>query len=155
LNTKPPRTYIAVRPERFSYELIKQSGVFVINLTTADMVKATDYCGVVSGKNINKFEQCGLKTQSATKVDVPVLTDSPLALECVVREVIPMETHHLFVADIVAVDVEESLLDKEGKLHLNRAGLAAYAHGEYFALGDKLGKFGFSVQKKKKKRKRK
>jgi flavin reductase (DIM6/NTAB) family NADH-FMN oxidoreductase RutF len=155
LNTKPPRTYIAVRPERFSYELIKQSGVFVINLTTADMVKATDYCGVVSGKNINKFEQCGLKTQPATKVDVPVLTDSPLALECVVREVIPMETHHLFVADIVAVDVEESLLDKEGKLHLNRAGLAAYAHGEYFALGDKLGKFGFSVQKKKKKRKRK
>jgi flavin reductase (DIM6/NTAB) family NADH-FMN oxidoreductase RutF len=155
LNTKPPRTYIAVRPERFSYELIKQSGVFVINLTTADMVKATDYCGVVSGKNINKFEQCGLKTQPATKVDVPVLTDSPLALECVVREVIPMETHHLFVADIVAVDVEEALLDKEGKLHLNRAGLAAYAHGEYFALGDKLGKFGFSVQKKKKKRKRK
>jgi flavin reductase (DIM6/NTAB) family NADH-FMN oxidoreductase RutF len=155
LNTKPPRTYIAVRPERFSYELIKQSGVFVINLTTADMVKATDYCGVVSGKNINKFEQCGLKTQPATKVDVPVLTDSPLALECVVREVIPMETHHLFVADIVAVDVEETLVDKEGKLHLNRAGLAAYAHGEYFALGDKLGKFGFSVQKKKKKRKRK
>jgi flavin reductase (DIM6/NTAB) family NADH-FMN oxidoreductase RutF len=110
---------------------------------------------VVSGKNINKFEQCGLKTQPATKVDVPVLTDSPLALECVVREVIPMETHHLFVADIVAVDVEEALVDKEGKLHLNRAGLAAYAHGEYFALGDKLGKFGFSVQKKKKKRKRK
>ncbi len=155
LNTKPPRTYIAVRPERFSYDLIKQSGRFVINLTTASMVKTTDYCGVVSGRNVNKLEQCALATQPATKMDVPVLTDSPLALECVVREVIPMETHHLFLADIVAVDVEESLVDEKGKLHLDRAGLAAYAHGEYFALGEKLGKFGFSVEKKKKKRKRK
>jgi flavin reductase (DIM6/NTAB) family NADH-FMN oxidoreductase RutF len=155
LNTKPPRTYIAVRPERFSYDLIKESGRFVINLTTASMVKITDYCGVVSGRNVNKLEQCALATQPATKMDVPVLTDSPLALECVVREVIPMETHHLFLADIVAVDVEESLVDEKGKLHLDRAGLAAYAHGEYFALGEKLGKFGFSVEKKKKKRKRK
>ena len=154
LNTKPPRTYIAVRPERFSYDLIKQSGEFVINLTTRQLVRAADKCGVVSGKNTDKFERCNLHKEQASQVDVPLIVESPLSLECKVIQVIEMETHHLFLADIVAVNVEESLVDDKGKLHLDQADLAAYAHGEYFALGEKLGKFGYSVQKKKKKAKK-
>ena len=152
LNTKPPRTYIAVRPERFSYDLIRQSGQFVINLTTKQLVRAADKCGVVSGKTIDKFERCNLHKEPATQVDVPLIQESPLSLECNVIQVIEMETHHIFLADIVAVNVEQSLVDDNGKLHLDKADLAAYAHGEYFALGEKLGKFGYSVQKKKAKK---
>lgn len=155
LNTKPPRTYIAVRPERHSFEMIRQQGAFVINLPTASMVRAVDKCGVVSGKQVNKFETCGLTPQPATKVTAPLIAQCPLSLECVVYQEIPMETHVVFVADIVAVNVEDTLVDEKGKLHLDRADLLAYAHGEYFALGKKLGKFGYSVQKKKKARKRK
>ena len=149
LNTKPPRTYIAVRPTRYSYDLIKNSGEFAINLTTADLVKAADTCGVVSGRTVNKFERCNLTPAPATKICAPILAESPLSLECKVRDVMEMETHHLFLADIVAVTVNEELVDRDGKLHLDKAGLLAYAHGEYFALGKKLGKFGYSVQKKK------
>ena len=152
LNTKPPRTYIAVRPTRYSYELIQSQGEFVINLTTEDLVKAADTCGVVSGRTVNKFQRCGLTPVPATKVSAPLLQESPLSLECKVRQVIEMETHHLFLADIVAVTVEKTLVDEKGKLHLDKAGLAAYAHGEYFGLGKKLGKFGYSVQKKKTKK---
>ncbi len=155
LNTKPPRTYIAVRPTRYSYDLIKNSGEFVINLTTEALVKAADTCGVVSGRNVNKFEKCNLTPAPATKVCAPLLQESPLSLECQVRELIEMETHHLFLADIVAVTVNEELVDKNGKLRLDTANLAAYAHGEYFALGKKLGKFGYSVQKKKRKSQKK
>ncbi len=155
LNTKPPRTYIAVRPTRYSYDLIKNKGEFVINLTTEDLVKAADTCGVVSGRTVNKFEKCNLTPVPATKVSVPLLQESPLSLECKVRDVMEMETHHLFLADIVGVTVNEELIDKEGKLHLDNAHLAAYAHGEYFALGKKLGKFGYSVQKKKRKKHKK
>lgn len=155
LNTKPPRTYIAVRPTRYSYDLIKNSGEFVINLTTEALVKAADTCGVVSGRNTNKFEKCGLTPAPATKVSAPLLAESPLSLECKVTQIIEMETHHLFLADIVAVTVNEELVDQNGKLHLDAANLLAYAHGEYFALGKKLGKFGYSVQKKKRKPKKK
>ncbi len=152
LNTKPPRTYIAVRPERFSYDLIRESGEFVINLTTRALVRAADQCGVLSGKNLDKFERCHLHKEKASTVQAPLIAESPLSLECKVIQVIEMETHHIFLADIVAVNVEETLVDETGKLHLERAQLAAYAHGEYFALGEKLGKFGYSVQKKKKKK---
>ncbi len=155
LNTKPPRTYIAVRPTRYSYDLIKNSDEFVINLTTVDLVKAADTCGVVSGRNTNKFEKCNLTPVPATKVSAPLLWESPLSLECKVRDITQMETHHIFLADIVAVTVNEELVDREGKLHLDKANLLAYAHGEYFALGKKLGKFGYSVQKKKHKKQKK
>ena len=150
-NTKPPRTYIAVRPSRYSYDIIKNSRQFVINLTTEELVKAADTCGVVSGRNVNKFEKCGLTPVPASKVCAPLIQESPLGLECAVTMTIEMETHHLFFADIVGVTVNEELVDEQGKLHLDKAGLAAYAHGEYFALGKKLGKFGYSVQKKKRK----
>ncbi|MBE6554214.1 MAG: flavin reductase family protein [Ruminococcaceae bacterium] len=151
VNTDPPKTYISVRPKRYSYDIIKKSGVFAINLTTAELVRAADWCGVYTGAKVDKFERCRLSKEPAREIDCPIIAESPLALECRVTDVIPLGTHDMFLADIVAVDVDESLLDEHGKLHLERAGLVAYAHGDYFELGRKLGKFGYSVAKKKKK----
>ncbi len=150
INTVPPKTYISVRPSRHSYNIIKESGEFVINLTPARLAKTADYCGIYTGAKVDKFAKCNLTKEDATEVACPLIGESPLSLECKVTEIIPLGTHDMFLADIVAVDVEDSLLDKEGKLHLDRAGLAAYAHGEYFELGKKIGKFGFSATKKKK-----
>lgn len=149
--TDPPKTYISVRPKRFSYDIIKKSGEFAINLTTADLVRAADWCGVYTGAKVDKFERCRLSKEPAQEIGCPILAESPLALECRVTDVIPLGTHDMFLADIVAVDVDEALLDEHGKLHLERAGLVAYAHGDYFSLGKKLGSFGYSVAKKKKK----
>ena len=155
VNTIPPKTYISVRPSRYSYDIIRESGVFAINLTTRELVPAADWCGVHTGAKVNKFERCHLQTENASAIDCPILSDSPLTLECRVTDVIPLGSHDMFLADIVAVDVDESLIDKDGKLHLDRANLAAYAHGEYFELGKKLGSFGFSVAKKKKQKSQK
>lgn len=153
LNTQPPKTYISVRPTRHSYEMIKKSGCFVINLTTKELVRQADWCGVYTGAKVDKFARCNLTKESANDVDCVMLADSPLSLECKVTDIIPLGSHDMFIADIVAVDVDEKLLDEKGKLHLERAGLAAYAHGDYFELGKKIGNFGFSVAKKKKKNK--
>lgn len=150
VNSDPPKTYISVRPSRHSYEIIKKSGVFAINLTTKELVRAADWCGVYTGAKVDKFERCKLKKEPATEIDCPILSDSPLTLECRVTDVIPLGSHDMFLADIVAVDVDESMLDENGKLHLERAGLVAYAHGEYYELGKRLGKFGYAVAKKKK-----
>lgn len=150
LNTQPPVTYISVRPERHSYNLIKNSNEFVINLTTEELVKAVDFCGVKSGKNIDKFKAMDLTAQKAFTVKAPILEQSPVNIECKVRKIIELGTHHMFIADITAVDAASELLDKNGRLALDKAGLLAYAHGEYFSLGKKLGSFGFSVKKKKK-----
>ena len=150
VNTIPPKTYISVRPSRHSYEMIKKSGEFVINLTPVSLIKTADYCGIHTGAKVDKFERCGLHKTAASAVSVPLIEECPLSLECKVTDVIPLGSHDMFLADVVAVDVDESLIDKAGKLHLERAGLAAFAHGEYFALGGKIGDFGFSVRKKKK-----
>jgi flavin reductase (DIM6/NTAB) family NADH-FMN oxidoreductase RutF len=150
-NTIPPKTYISVRPSRHSYKLIKESGEFAINLTTAELVRAADFCGVHTGAKIDKFERCRLSKETANEVGCPILSDSPLVLECRVTDVIPLGSHDMFLSDIVAVDVDESLIDSDGKLRLDKAGLVAYAHGTYFELGKKIGTFGFSVAKKKKK----
>lgn len=151
VNTIPPKTYISVRPSRHSYKIIKESGVFAINLTTKELVRSADTCGVYTGAKVDKFKKCSLTKQPATEISCPIIEQSPLALECRVTDVIPLGSHNMFIADIVAVDVDESLIDDKGKLHLERAGLVAYAHGDYFELGKKLGNFGFSVAKKKKK----
>ena len=151
VNTVPPKTYISVRPSRHSYTLIKESGEFAINLTTASLVRHADYCGIYTGAKVNKFEKCGLTKEEASEISCPLIAESPMSLECKVTDIIPMGSHDMFLADIVAVDVDEKLLDKDGKLHLDKAGLVAFAHGEYFALGEKLGTFGYSVKKKKKK----
>ena len=152
INTVPPKTYISVRPKRHSYGIIKNSGEFAINLTTASLVRSADYCGVYTGAKVDKFEKCSLHKEKASEISCPLIAESPLSLECRVTDIISLGTHDMFIADIVAVDVDESLIDKDGKLRLDKAGLAAFAHGEYFALGEKLGSFGFSVKKKKKKR---
>ncbi len=151
LNTQPPITYISVRPERYSYELIKSSGEFVINLTTEELVRAADYCGVKSGRDTDKFKAMDIHTESAEKVNAPIICECPVNIECRVREIVPLGTHDMFIADIVGLDVARELIDEKGRLCLDKAHLAAYAHGEYFALGKKLGSFGYSVKKKKKK----
>ena len=150
INTVPPKTYISVRPSRHSYQIIKDSGEFVINLTPRSLVRAADYCGMYTGAKVNKFEKCNLHKEKAQAVSCPLIAESPLSLECKVYDIIPIGSHHMFLADIVAVNVEEGLVDKNGKLRLDKASLAAFAHGEYFALGEKIESFGFSARKKKK-----
>ena len=149
INTNPPKTYISVRPERFSYDMIDSLGEFVINLPTKDMVRAVDFCGVKSGKDIDKFKKTNLNIQKCEFVSCPQIEQSPLSLECKVFDKIELGTHHMFLADIVGVNVDESLLDKNGRLCIEKARLIAYAHGDYFELGKNLGDFGFSVRKKK------
>ena len=151
LNSDPPKTYISVRPARFSHELISKSGEFAIHLTTKALARATDWCGVYTGAKVDKFERCRLTKELANEIACPIIAEAPLALECRVTDVIHLGSHDMFMADIVAVDVDDSLIDEKGMLHLDRAGLLAYAHGEYFELGKKLGTFGYSVAKKKKK----
>lgn len=150
--TRPPMTYISVRPERYSHDIIMDSGEFVINLTTSAMVRQTDFCGVKSGRDIDKFAACGFHAVPAVKVGAPLIDECPVSLECRVTESKHLGSHTMFLAEIVGVDADEKYIDSKGKLNLQQCGLAAYAHGEYFALGRKLGDFGFSVRKKKKHR---
>lgn len=150
INSDPPKTYISVRPSRYSYDIIKKSGVFAINLTSKSLVRAADWCGVCTGAKNDKFAKCSLATEPAKEIDCPILTEAPVVLECRVTDVVPLGSHDMFLADIVAVDVNESLVDESGKLHLEKADLVAYAHGDYYELGRRLGHFGFSVAKKKK-----
>lgn len=148
LNTTPAKTYISVRATRYSYNIIKESKEFIINLTTTDLARAVDFCGVRSGKTIDKFKVMNLTPERASVVSCPMISESPVSIECKVTDIIPMGSHDMFIADIIAVNVEEKLIDKNGKLHLDKANLLAFAHGEYFALGKKIGKFGFTVKKK-------
>lgn len=152
VNTIPPKTYISVRPSRHSYGIIKESGEFVLNLTTSSLIKSADYCGIYTGAKVNKFEKCRLTAEKASEVDCPIIAESPLSIECRVTDIIPMGTHDMFLADIVAVDVDEIIIDEKGKLRLDKAKLAAFAHGEYYELGRKLGEFGFSARKKQNKK---
>ena len=155
LNTIPPKTYISVRPTRHSYNIIKEKGEFVINLTPSKLVKEADYCGIYTGKKVDKFEKCKLTKVKGTQIDAPMIDECPVSIECKVTDIIPLGSHDMFMADIVAVNVDESLFDKDDKMHLDKANLIAYAHGEYFELGKKIGKFGFSTNKKKKNNKKK
>lgn len=153
VNTREPMCYISLRPERFSAPIIKESGVFCINLPTEELVKSVDFCGVRSGKNTDKFATCKLSAEQGS-TGVPMLSQSPISLECKVKQIIPLGSHEMYLADIVAVHVEDSLIDETGKLHIEKARLLAFAHGTYFALGKKLGTFGYSVRKKKPVKKR-
>ena len=155
LNTVPPKTYISVRPTRHSYNIIKEKGEFVINLTPSRLVKEADFCGIYTGKKVNKFEKCKLTKVKGSAVDCPMIEECPISIECKVTDIIPLGSHDMFMADIVAINVDEDLFDKEGKMHFEKAGLIAYAHGEYYELGKKIGRFGFSTDKKKKKKVRK
>lgn len=150
INTQPPKTYISVRPSRYSYDFIKSTGEFALNLTPASLVRAADWCGIHTGRKVDKFKKMNLTPVPASKISAPIIEECPLSLECRVFDVKELGTHHMFLADIVAVDVYGELIDSKGKLHIDRADLAAFAHGEYFSLGKSLGTFGFSVKKKKK-----
>ena len=150
INSKPPKTYVSIRPERYSHELIEQSGELVINLSTADLVRAVDFCGVRSGRTTDKFSECNLHAVASSAVSAPTLEESPLSLECKVFDKIHFESHDLFLLDVVAVSVKDELFDENGRMALEKCGLLAYAHGEYYLLGKKLGSFGFSVKKRKK-----
>ncbi|MBQ3126637.1 MAG: flavin reductase family protein [Clostridia bacterium] len=147
--THPPKTYISIRPSRHSYPIIKASGEFVINLALAALVRSVDYCGIYTGAKVDKFAKCKLTREPAQVVKCPMIAEAPLSLECRVTDILPLGSHDMFLADIVAVNVDEALLDEKGALRLSRAGLAAFAHGEYFELGRRIGKFGFSAAKKK------
>lgn len=148
LNTIPPKTYISVRPSRFSYGILKEKGEFVLNLTPAALVRAADFCGTYTGAKVDKFAKCRLTRQFVEEVASPLIEECPVSLCCRVTDTAPLGSHEMFVADIVAVYADEELLDGKGKLHLEKANLCAYAHGEYFALGKKIGTFGFSAAKK-------
>ena len=150
LATVPPKTYISVRPSRHSYGILKEKGEFVINLPTVKQAKEVDFVGIYTGKKLDKFEKTGFTKEKSEKVAPPTIAECPVALECRVTEILPMGSHDVFIADIVSVSCKEELFDREGKMHLERADLLAYAHGEYFALGEKVGRFGFSTDKAKK-----
>lgn len=151
--TNPPMVYISVRPERHSYDMIKESGQFIINLTTKDLVKATDFCGVKSGKDLDKFNEMGLTKGQAKVVDVPTIQESPVNIECQVERIEELGSHHMFIAKVVNVLVDESYMEDSGRFALEKANPLVYSHGAYYETGKKLGTFGYSIQKKKKGRK--
>lgn len=146
--SSPAMVSISVRPERYSYDIIKETGNFVLNLVNKDLVYATDYCGVKSGRDVDKFAQMGLTPMASQKITAPGIAESPVNIECVVKDILPLGSHHMFLAEVVNVTVDEKYMDATGKFHLNDSELVAYSHGEYRVLGDKLGSFGYSVKKK-------
>ena len=150
LSSDPPRAYISVRPSRHSHAILKEKGEFVINLTTEALCRATDYSGIFTGAKVDKFEKAGLTKEESKCVSAPTIAESPLSLECKVFEVMESGTHDIFLADIVSVSCSEDIMDEKGRICLEKAGLMTYSHGEYYALGKRLGKFGFSAVKKKK-----
>lgn len=155
INTNPAMTYISVRPERYSYDIIKETGEFVINITTESLVRATDWCGVRSGRDYDKFKEMGLTKVKAPHLNCPIIGESPISIECKVRDITELGSHHLFTADVVGTVADEKYMDEAGKFDFEKSRPICYSHGEYFSLGKKLGKFGYSVEKKKTKAKRK
>lgn len=149
INTISPMLSISVRPERYSYDIIRETGEFVVNLTTKELAFATDYCGVRSGREVDKFKEMHLTPSKSQTIKAPGIAESPVNIECKVIEVKELGSHHMFLAEVAGVQVDDKYMDEKGKFHLNRAGLITYSHGEYYELGKKLGKFGYSVQKKK------
>ncbi len=144
----PVMVSISVRPERYSYDIIKETGEFVINLTTKELARATDWCGVKSGRDVDKFKEMKLTAAKANHLSyAPIIAESPLNLECKVKEIKELGSHHMFIAEVLGVQVSEKYMNETGKFELNSTDLVAYSHGEYFVLGEKLGKFGYSVKK--------
>lgn len=147
--TNPAMAYISVRPERYSYQFLKESGEFVINLTNEELAWATDYCGVKSGRDVDKFAACKLTKATASHVSAPLIAECPVNIECRVKEIREYGSHHMFAAEVLAVHADEKYMDENGRFDLGRANMLAYSHGEYYALGKKIGTFGWSVKKTK------
>lgn len=145
--SEPPMAYVSIRPERHSYEIIKRTGEFVINLTNEALAEATDWCGVRSGRNFDKFKECGLTAEKSGVVAAPSIAESPISIECRVKQIIPLGSHDMFIGEVVNVAVDESYLNPEtGKLDVEKMRLITYAHGAYFKLGEKVGTFGWTVK---------
>ncbi len=150
LASQPPKTYVSIRPCRHSHGILKEQGEFVINLPSVSLARAVDFVGIYTGAKMDKFEKCNLTKEKSERVAPPTIAECPVALECRVCDVISMGTHDVFIADILGVSCHEELFDEEGKLHFERADLLAYSHGEYYSLGEIVGRFGFSTDKPKK-----
>lgn len=150
--TNPPMVSISVRPERYSYPILKETGEFVINLTTRELAFATDYCGVKSGRDVDKFQKLNLTPLKADLVKAPLIAESPVNIECKVNRIMPLGSHHMFLADVVAVHADEKYMDENHKFHLEQAEPIVYSHGAYLSCGEQLGTFGYSVKKKVKKK---
>ncbi len=151
----PPMCYISVRPSRHSHEIIKRTGNYVINLTTEALARATDWCGVRSGRDYNKFDEMKLTAGKATLVEAPLIEESPVCIECRVKEIISLGSHDMFISEVVNVKADDQYIDPvTGRFDMQNAGLLAYSHGHYYGLGKRIGKFGWSVEKKKKKKKK-
>ena len=152
INTNPAMCYISVRPERYSYQLIKKSGEFVINLTNKELAYATDWCGVKSGAKVDKFKEMHLTKEKAKNLECPIIKESPVAIECKVKEIRELGSHHMFIAEILSIDADNQYIDEKGAFDISKCNLITYANGKYCSLGKQVGKFGYSVQKKKKKK---
>lgn len=148
--TNPPMVSVSIRPERYSYHMIKETGEFVINLTTEELAFATDFCGIRSGRNTDKFKQTGLTKEKADIVKAPMIKESPVSIECRVKDIQELGSHHMFLAEVVAVHADEAYMDQNNRFDLNRAKPIVYSHGEYLGTGRKIGTFGYSVKKTKK-----
>ena len=145
--TNPPMVSISLRPERYSYPILRETGEFVINLATKKLAYAVDYCGVKSGRDVDKFKELGLTPRKAKQVKAPMIGESPVNIECRVCQVIPLGSHHMFLAEVAAVHAEDKYMDKKRKFHLEYAEPIVYSHGGYFVCGEQVGTFGYSVKK--------
>lgn len=151
INTDPAMAYISVRPSRHSYNIIKEQKEFVINLTTKNLARATDWCGVKTGAKVDKFKEMKLTKQKAENIKCPLIEESPISIECKVKEIKELGSHHMFIADVLSIDVAEKYIDDKGAFDISKCELIAYANGGYYELDKKIGKFGYSVQKNLKK----
>ena len=154
LNTNPATVYISVRPTRYSYQIIKEQKEFVINLTNKELVQATDWCGAKTGAKVDKFKEMHLHKEKAKFLSCPMIQESPVSIECRVKEIIPLGSHDMFLAEVLAINADEKYINDKGAFDISKCDLIAYANGNYYTLGKKLGKFGFSVQRAKKKKKK-
>mgnify|MGYP005778694241 CR=1 FL=1 len=154
INTNPATVYISVRPTRYSYQLLKEQKEFVINLTNKELVQATDWCGVKTGAKVDKFKEMHLHKEKAKFVSCPMIQESPVSIECKVKEIKPLGSHDMFLAEVLAINADEKYINEKGAFDISKCDLIAYANGHYYTLGKKIGRFGFSVQKKKKKSKK-
>ena len=152
INTNPAMVYISVRPERYSYNIIKESGEFVINLTNSELAYATDWCGVKTGAKVDKFKEMHLTKEKAKFVKCPMIKESPVSIECKVKEIKELGSHHMFVAEVLAINASDEYIDKTGRFDISKCNLITYSNGHYYSLGKKIGKFGYSVAKKKRRK---
>ena len=146
--TNPPMVSISVRPERYSYNILKETGEFVVNLTTRELAYATDFCGVKSGRDVDKFKELHLTPLPGQQINAPLISESPVNIECKVRRIMPLGSHDMFLADVVAVHADEKYMDEKHKFHLEKAEPIVYSHGAYLCCGEQLGTFGYSVKKR-------